>query len=188
MLSSRIISEVTRAELKKPTFANSLVVVARNELRHFINLRFMNSLATSSRSPIFVTSAHDGGKMTDQRREFLLQLTDNFTSGLMGRLPLVPMMPIMLSYNVATELGLTNGTMGTLLSIVFDPDAKHARQGRPGQEIPLDKPPLYLLCHFPTAQLLEPFPGLPLNVVPIFPQRLSYRFGRQSIAGFNFRF
>jgi hypothetical protein len=51
---------------------------------------------------------------------FLLSLPDNKTESLPGYLPLVSGMPVLLTDNIATELGLSNGTKGIFRRIVYE--------------------------------------------------------------------
>jgi hypothetical protein len=106
-----------------------------------------------------------------------LSMNDGDTQGAMGRLPLIPGMPVILTHNVATELGLTNGTSGSLVGVVYDDHDRTAQRGglQPSEEVELYLQPRYLLVHFPDAQLLEPLPGLPANVVPVFPHEKNFR-------------
>jgi len=180
-LLTRVISEQTRHLLQQAKFANALIIVSRNELRHVINMEFLKQFAVARQLPIYMCIAQDTHKKEPVplgRDATLRQLLDNKTSGMMGRLPLVRMMPVVLTYNIATELGLNNGTPGVLLDIVFDSATPRPINPAPGQEIELKTQPIYLLVYFPTAQLLEPLPGLPLNVVPIFPRKGRFQYKR----------
>jgi hypothetical protein len=47
-------------------------------------------------------------------------LPDNKTELLLGLLPLVPDMPVLLTDNIACELGLSNGTQGIFRELVYD--------------------------------------------------------------------
>ncbi|CAF1508730.1 unnamed protein product [Adineta ricciae] len=49
----------------------------------------------------------------------LLELSDSKTERLPGLLPFVPGMPIILTQNIATELGLINGINGTFRQLVY---------------------------------------------------------------------
>ena len=180
-LAARAIGPSTAHIAKSARFANSTILVPRNELRHHLNISFVKEFARAARCPIHISVAEDRPAESKHpldlmRRETLLSLLDNDTHSLMGKLPLVPMLPVLISYNIATELGVNNGTPGTILKVVFNPDSKQSLEGDPGQEITLQAMPLYVLVHVPTAQMLEPaMPGLPLNVIPVFPQEFSFK-------------
>ncbi|CAF5026280.1 unnamed protein product [Rotaria sp. Silwood1] len=53
-------------------------------------------------------------------RKAILELPDNKAEHLPGYLPLVPGMPVLLTENIATELGLSNGTRGIFRQLVYD--------------------------------------------------------------------
>ena len=53
-------------------------------------------------------------------RKKVLELPDNKTEHLPGYLSLVPCMPVLLTENVATELGLSNGTRGMFRQLVYE--------------------------------------------------------------------
>ncbi len=53
-------------------------------------------------------------------RKAILELPDNKTEYLPGYLPLVPGMPVLLTENIATELGLSNGTRGIFRQLVYE--------------------------------------------------------------------
>jgi hypothetical protein len=52
-------------------------------------------------------------------------MSDNKTELLPGFLPLVPNMPVLLTDNIACELGLSNGTQGIFRELVYD-DQEHS--------------------------------------------------------------
>ncbi|CAF1263342.1 unnamed protein product [Rotaria sp. Silwood1] len=62
------------------------------------------------------------GKTVDgsRLRQAILELPDNKTEHLPGYLPLVPGVPVLLTENVAIELGLSNGTRGIFRRLVYD--------------------------------------------------------------------
>ncbi len=62
-----------------------------------------------------------GAIIDDSRlRKAILELPDNKTEHLPGYLPLVPSMPVLLTENIATELGLSNGTRGIFHQLVYE--------------------------------------------------------------------
>ncbi|CAF1362914.1 unnamed protein product [Rotaria sp. Silwood1] len=69
------------------------------------------------------------GKPVDDLRlcKVILELTDNKTEHLPGYLPLVPGMPVLLTENIATELGLSNGTRGIFRQLVYDESPEDVR-------------------------------------------------------------
>ena len=53
-------------------------------------------------------------------RHFLLRLPDNKTEGLPGYLPIIPNMPVLITHNIATELHISNGSIGRLVKVVYE--------------------------------------------------------------------
>jgi hypothetical protein len=53
----------------------------------------------------------------------LLELSDSKTEHLPGLLPFVPGMPVILTQNIAIELGLINGTNGIFRQLVYEADS-----------------------------------------------------------------
>ncbi|CAF3530772.1 unnamed protein product [Rotaria sp. Silwood1] len=69
------------------------------------------------------------GKTVDDSRlrQAILELPDNKTEHLPGYLPLVPGVPVLLTENVAIELGLSNGTRGIFRQLVYDESPEDVR-------------------------------------------------------------
>ncbi|CAF1412701.1 unnamed protein product [Rotaria sordida] len=69
------------------------------------------------------------GKPADdvRLRKAILELSDNKIEYLAGYLPLIPGMPVLLTENIATELGLSNGTRGTFRQLVYDEPPEDVR-------------------------------------------------------------
>ena len=53
----------------------------------------------------------------------MLELSDSKTEHLSGLLPLVPGMPVILTQNIAIELGLINGVNGIFRQLVYQADS-----------------------------------------------------------------
>ncbi|CAF4921564.1 unnamed protein product, partial [Rotaria sp. Silwood1] len=100
------------------------ILVFRNTLRTQINNRaVLNKAMEMGHRPI-VCVAQDyinNTAIDDVRlRKAILELPDNKAEHLPGYLPLVPGMPVLLTENIATELGLSNGTRGIFRQLVYD--------------------------------------------------------------------
>ncbi|CAF2089237.1 unnamed protein product, partial [Rotaria magnacalcarata] len=66
----------------------------------------------------------NGKLIQDQRLiKKLLEVSDSKTEHLPGLLPLVPGMPVILTQNIAIELGLINGMNGIFRQLVYEPDS-----------------------------------------------------------------
>jgi len=154
-----------------------LALVTRNHLRTALNDQGTASLAAAAGTPLLSWDALDrhGKRPVDaDLRRILLDLPDNATENLPGTFSCMPDMPVMLTHNIAPELGLNNGTRATLLEIVVDKDTKKTRKDNGSYE--LDSVPLYVKVR------VQPRPGdvaldfgLGENIVPIFPRTKSFK-------------
>jgi hypothetical protein len=106
---------------------NAPILVYRNEIRTELNNRAVINKCYELNHPLVVCLAQDKtkSKIIDEHnlhrlRRFLLSLPDNKTESLPGYLPLVPGMPVLLTDNIASELGLSNGTKGIFRKIIYE--------------------------------------------------------------------
>jgi hypothetical protein len=98
-------------------------------------------------------------------------LPDNKTELLPGLLPFVPDMPVLLTDNIACELGLSNGTQGIFRELVYDDQEdlgslKVKSDVFPSNTIYIRKP-LYALLEINTSQVETDLDGLPPKLIPI---------------------
>ena len=105
----------------------------------------------------------------------LANLIKNFPStkcnGLPGELPLFIGMPVFLTVNIATELGLTNGATGVVRSIHLK--SEEVFNGDKGIHY-LDQIPDYIIVEMDDITM-KPLDGLEPNLVPIFPKTGSFK-------------
>jgi hypothetical protein len=106
---------------------NAPILVYRNEIRIELNNRAVINKCHELNYPLVVCRAQDQtrSKIIDENnlhrlQRFLLSLPDNKTELLPGYLPLIPGMSVLLTDNVATELGLSNGTKGIFRHIRYE--------------------------------------------------------------------
>ncbi|CAF4749884.1 unnamed protein product [Rotaria socialis] len=96
----------------------------RNTLRTQLNNRAVlnEAIETGIRPVVCVAQNYIRNKAIDDSRlrKAILELSDNKTEHLPGCLPLGPGMPFLLTGNVATELGLSNGKRGIFHQFVYD--------------------------------------------------------------------
>lgn len=109
--------------------------------------------------------------MISMSRKILTHLPDNKTELLPGLLPFVPNMPVLLTDNIACELGLSNGTQGIFRELVYDDqeqgDALQMKSSIfPSSTIYVRKP-LYALVEINTSQLGTSLNGLRPKLIPI---------------------
>jgi ATP-dependent exoDNAse (exonuclease V) alpha subunit len=97
--------------------------VFRNEVRTQINNKaaIHNAIQIGHLPMICVAQDTCKGKVIEDPilRKKLLELSDSKTEHLPGLLPFVPGMPVILTQNIATELGLINGINGIFRQLVY---------------------------------------------------------------------
>ena len=80
-------------------------------------------------------------------------------------------MSVMVTRNLFTELGITNGTTGVIKSVHFKDEVELIDDAHIGL-IDLDQQPLYIVVELKDINM-EALEGLPANHVPIYPQTES---------------
>ena len=86
-------------------------------------------------------------------------------------------MPVMITKNLYTELGITNGATGTIRSVHFNDGEALIEEPLAGL-IQLDKQPLYIIVELDDINM-KPLEGLPSNHVPIYPQTVNIKVSTQ---------
>jgi ATP-dependent exoDNAse (exonuclease V) alpha subunit len=111
------------------------------------------------------------GKIIDDSRlrKPILELPDNKTEHLPGYLPLVPGMPILLTENVATELGLSNGTRGIFRQLVYEESSENVWFNETvfPKNTKFITQPKYALVEFLTCKLDSGLDKLEPKIIPI---------------------
>ncbi|CAF2952367.1 unnamed protein product [Rotaria sp. Silwood2] len=102
-------------------------------------------------------------------RKAILELPDNTTEHLPGYLPLVPEMPVLLTENIATELGLSNGTRGIFRQLVYDEccDDIHFDDTVFPKHTKFITLPKYALVEFSSCKLDSVLNELETKIIPI---------------------
>ena len=105
-----------------------IVIVKNNDFRCAINFNSSYQLASQTSQKLLFCVALDkctNQRMNDRvRRDVLLKLDGGSTNYGAGLLPLLVGMPVMFRCNIGTELGVCNGTMGTIVRIEVDEKEK----------------------------------------------------------------
>jgi ATP-dependent DNA helicase PIF1 len=108
----------------------------------------------------------------------LLELSDSKTEHLPGLLPLIPGMPVMLTQNIAIELGLINGTNGVFRQLVYEEDSTTtdslSEKTFPSNTMYIRKP-LYAIIEIIKSNNEYNFNPLPSNLVPIPLMEQTFR-------------
>ena len=147
------------------------IIAPGNKLVQTLNNLFVTS--HSQHKKIHISSAKDTIKkrnLPNNLVNFIKDFPSTRTNGLPGELPLYVGMPIFLTDNVATELGLTNGTTGVVKSIQFD--RNEIITGGTGFNH-LKNIPVCVIVQLDDINM-NPLEGLTPNHVPIFPKAGSF--------------
>ena len=123
------------------------------------------------RPMVCVAQDYFQGKIIDdlRLRKTILELPDNKTEHLPGYLPLVPGMPVLLTENMATELGLSNGTRGIFHQLVYEEssaDIQFQDKNFPTNTKFITQPK-YALVEFLNCKLDSELAELQAKIIPI---------------------
>jgi hypothetical protein len=190
MLCERIVSSTTAVKsLGVPPWSTASILVFRNEVRTSINNYCVFDEGIKHGRASIVLLADDKVRNDDidnaDLRRFLLSLPDNKTEGLPGYLPVIADMPVLVTHNIATELHISNGSIGRLIHVVFDRDENYDDNDKlsnpifPNNTMYIRKP-LYALVELPQSKLTSPLSKLQPNIVPIFPEQKSIKIDLKS--------
>ncbi|CAF1325443.1 unnamed protein product [Rotaria sordida] len=135
----------------------------------------------------FVCIAQDyiQGKIVDdlRLRQAILELPDNKTEHLPGYLPLAPGMPVLLTENVASEIGLSNGTRGIFRRFVYDEspeDVRYQDKNFPPNTKFITQPK-YALVEFSGCKLDDKLAELQSKIVPIAISEQTFLFDAKEL-------
>jgi hypothetical protein len=102
-----------------------VIIVEGNDLRYHINNTKATAMAKATKQKLLFSVAVDRSNtmdLTTKLRYDLLLMPDGSTTKYgAGLLPLLVGMPVVLKSNLGVELGLSNGTIGTIRKITLDP-------------------------------------------------------------------
>ncbi|CAF2623614.1 unnamed protein product [Rotaria sp. Silwood2] len=132
------------------------------------------------RPMVCVAQDYFQGKIIDdlRLRKTILDLPDNKTEHLPGYLPLVPGIPVLLTENVATELGLSNGTRGIFHQLVYEEssvDIQFQNKNFPTNTKFITQPK-YALVEFPNCKLGSELAELQNKMIPISISEQTFLF------------
>ena len=191
MLMSRVVKPGNKIEsLRESPWNSATMLVFRNEVRTIINNLSVFEQSTRSNQLPIVIVANDQVRRHDidnaESRRFLLCLPDNKTEGLPGYLPIIPNMPVLITHNIATELHISNGSIGRLVKVVYD-DEEQSYDGTaisnptfPSNTIYVRKP-LYALVQLPQCKLASALTDLQPTCIPIMPEQKTIKVDLKSI-------
>ena len=126
---------------------------------------------------MYVSTAKDyTGTKNNQKKisrriaDFVENLPATATEGLPRELPLFVGMPVFVTRNLHTELGITNGATGRIASIHYR--AENVIQGTDSGLHRIEHSPEYIIVEMDHVSMRR-LEGLPPNHVPIFPRTRS---------------
>ncbi|CAF3204855.1 unnamed protein product [Rotaria sp. Silwood2] len=130
LLLTRVVGQPSVDSLCDSPWNKAPILVFRNEVRTQLNNKAaIHNAAQLDRVPM-VCVAQDtcNGKPIEDPVliKKLLELSDSKTEHLPGLLPFVPGMPVILTQNIAIELGLINGINGIFRQFVYQSDSVSA--------------------------------------------------------------
>jgi len=129
---------------------------------------------------VCVAQDYVAGKVVDNSRlrEAILRLPDNKTEHLPGYLPLAPGMPVLLTENIATELGLSNGAKGIFRQLVFDnsSDIFNFDKKKFPNSTKFITQPKYALVEFSKCKVDSALATLKPKTIPIFVSEQTFSF------------
>ncbi|CAF1541328.1 unnamed protein product, partial [Rotaria sordida] len=127
LLQTRVVGQPSIESIHDSPWNKAPILVFRNEIRTQINNKAAIHNATQMGHTPMVCVAQDTckGKAIEDPilLKKLLELSDSKTEHLPGLLPFVPGMPVILTQNIATELGLINGINGIFRQLVYHEDS-----------------------------------------------------------------
>ncbi|CAF0937589.1 unnamed protein product [Rotaria sordida] len=127
LLLARVVGQPSTPSLHDSPWNKAPILVFRNEVRTQLNHKAAIHNAAQLGSTPMVCVAQDTckGKTIEDPTliKKLLKLSDSKTEHLPGLLPFVPGMPVILTQNIATELGLINGINGIFRQLVYQADS-----------------------------------------------------------------
>jgi hypothetical protein len=117
--------------------------------------------------------------ISDSRlRKAILELPDNKTEHLPGYLPLVLGMPVLLTENVATELGLSNDTRGIFRQLVYEETSDNVQFDDTifPENTKFIMQPKYALVEFSSCKLDSTLNKLEPKVIPVAVSEQTFLF------------
>ncbi|CAF1212097.1 unnamed protein product [Rotaria magnacalcarata] len=165
LLCTRVIGAPNlKISLQQEPSNEAPILVFRNTLRTRLNARAVLNKALRRES--------------DRLRKAILELPDNKTEHLPGYLSLVPGMPVLLTENIAIELGLSNGTRGIFRQLVYDEfceDVQFDVTVFPKHTKFLTRPK-YALIEFSSCKLASGLKDLEKKIIPISLTEQTFTF------------
>ncbi|CAF1489005.1 unnamed protein product, partial [Adineta ricciae] len=181
LLLTRVVGQPSVESLCDSPWNKASILVFRNEVRTKLNNKAAIHRAIEMGETLMVCTAQDSckGKSIEDPTlvKKLLELCDSKTEHLPGLLPLVSGMPVILTQNIAIELGLINGTNGIFRQLVYEEDSISSdmvSEAFPSNTRYIHKP-LYAIIEIVRSDIECSFEQLQRNLVPIPLMEQTFR-------------
>ena len=172
MLNQRVVGQ----EVDITSILDAPIIAPGNQLVTAVNNLFTGK--HSQERLVYVCHAEDYTGRKDNRKviskrlaKIIQKLPATSTRGLPREFQFYIGMSVMVTRNLFTELGITNGTTGVIKSVHFKDEVELIDDAHIGL-IDLDQQPLYIVVELKDINM-EALEGLPANHVPIYPQTES---------------
>lgn len=169
--------------LDDPNWRDAQILVFSNEVRQEFNNHIAISRAHETNTKLIVCVAEDVVKINSYQvpkscsniLKSILKISDDKTDDLPGLLPLVSNMPIILTENISTQLGLTNGTNGIFKSLLYEDDEESENNDNeenddlifPKETTIFIRKPLCAIVEIQSSKINGVFEGLKPKLIPI---------------------
>ena len=166
LLSSRVIGNNSDSIIN----SGDPIIVPENELVREINNLCINN--KSKTTTVYVSTVCDSLKTPLSKDMFkaINSLPSTKTDGMLTELPMYVGIPVMLTKNISTELGLTNGTKGIIKMIPLKENEKRNQSDKRFKKVSsLD----CIITEVPNASISD-LDGLAKNHIPIFRCKGSF--------------
>ncbi|CAF5039162.1 unnamed protein product [Rotaria sp. Silwood1] len=173
LLLTRVVGQPSVGSLHDSPWNQAPILVFRNEVRTQLNNKAAVYNAAQLNCTPMVCVAQDSckGKQIEDPilLKKLIELSDSKTEHLPGLLPFVPGMPVILTQNIATELGLINGINGIFRQLVYHKDS--ASTDVLSEIFPNNtqyiRQPIYALIEIAKSKIESNFEELSPKLIPI---------------------
>ena len=123
------------------------------------------------------TAGRDRRPLSAKERLHVAKLDIGATQKIENRITVAIGMKAMVTKNIATDLGLANGSRGTIVDIVLDGRETTGPKDIIDGAVHLEFPPAMILFEPSGGPEFETFPGLKPGQVPIFPTEVKFNIG-----------
>ena len=172
VLQSRIICN-GKIDLNSSTFKQAPMIVPGNRIRSILNELHVQTHANDEQEQMIQWSASDSCqklKITASKTKQLADLPYTRTGGLPGKCALMKHMPVMLTRNVAVELGLTNGIIGKVVKILAETAGKEFSE----KQKTIEQLPLCVIVKFEKLKCPK-LKYLDEKEIPVYPMKTTFK-------------